>query len=49
MGVPLYVICCSSLAAFNILFFSLVFAILITTCLDVFLFGLILYGNLCAS
>ena len=40
MGVPLYVICCFSLDAFNILSDSLIFVILITGCLGVFLFGL---------
>ena len=47
MGVPLYVICCFSLAAFNILF--LFFGISIAVCLGVVLFGLILFGTLCAS
>ena len=49
MGVPLYVICCFSLIAFNILSLSLIFVILITMCLGMFLFGLILYWTLCAS
>ena len=44
MGVPLYVTCCFSLAAFNIL--SLFFSILIIMCLGVVLFGLILFGTL---
>ena len=35
MGVPLYVIYCISLVAFNILSFSLIFVSLITGCLDV--------------
>ena len=47
--VPLCVICCFSVAAFIILSLSLIFVILITMYLSVFLFGLILYGTLCAS
>ena len=47
MGVPLYVICCFSLVAFNILSLSLTFASLITMCLSVFLLGFILPGTLC--
>ena len=49
MGFPLYVTCCFSLAAFNILSLCLVFASLISMCLDVFLLGFILYGTHCAS
>ena len=49
MGFPLYVTCCFSLAAFNILSLCLVFVSLISTCLGVFLLGFILYGTLCAS
>ena len=49
MGVPLYVICCFSLAVFSILSLSLIFLILIMVCLGVFLFQLILYGTLCAQ
>ena len=45
MGVPLYVTCCFSLAALNILSLSLIFAILITVCLAVIFFGLILSGT----
>ena len=37
MGVPLYVICHFFLAAFNILYLSLIFVSLITMCLSVFL------------
>ena len=48
MGFPLYVTCCFSLAAFNILSLCLVFVSLISMCLGVFLLGLILYGTLCA-
>ena len=48
VGFPLYVICCFSLAAFNILSVCLVFVSLISVCLGVLLFGFILYGTLCA-
>ena len=48
MGFPLYVTCCFSLAAFNILSLCLVFVSLISICLGVFLLGFILYGTLCA-
>ena len=46
IGFPLYVTCCFSLAAFNILSSCLVFASLISMCLGVFLLGFILYGTL---
>ena len=49
MGFPLYVTCCFSLAAFNILSLCLVFVSLISMCLGMFLLGFILYGTLCAS
>ena len=49
MGVPLYVICHFSLAAFNNFSLSLIFASLITMCLGVFLLGFILYGTRCTS
>ena len=49
MGFPLYVSCCFSLAAFNILSLCLVFVSLISMCLGVFLLGFLLYGTLCAS
>ena len=49
MGFHLYVTCCFSLAAFNILSLSLFFVILFTVSLDMFLFGLVLYGTLYAS
>ena len=49
MGFPLYVICHFSLVIFNNFFWSLIFVSLITMCLDVFLFGFILLGTLCAS
>ena len=42
MGVPLYVTCHFSLAAFNNFSLSLIFASLITMCLSVFLLGFIL-------
>ena len=47
MGFPLYVTCCFSLAAFNILSLCLVFVSLISMCLSVFLLGFILCGTLC--
>ena len=46
MEFPLYVSCCFSLAAFNILSLCLVFVSLINMCLGVFLRGFILYGAL---
>ena len=49
MGIPLYVICCFSLVAFNIFSLSLIFVILIAMCHGVFLCGFILYGILRAS
>ena len=49
MRFHLYVTCCFSLTAFNILSFCLVFVSLISVCLDVFLLGFILYGTLCSS
>ena len=49
MGFPLYVTCCFSLCAFNILSWCWVFVSLIRMCLVMFLLGFILYGNLCAS
>ena len=48
MGFPLYVTCCFSLAAFNILSLWLIFGSLISMYLDVFLCWFILYGILCA-
>ena len=47
IGFPLYVTCCCSLAAFNILSLCLVFVSLISMYLGVFLLGFILYGTLC--
>ena len=49
MGIPLYVISCFSLAAFNIFSLYLIFDSLINMCLGMFQFGFILYGTLCAS
>ena len=49
MGFPLYVTCCFSLAAFNILSLRLVFVSLIGMYVGVFLLGFILYGTLYAS
>ena len=49
MGFPLYVTCCFSLAAFNIIYLCLVFVSLISMYLCMFLHGFILYGTLCAS
>ena len=49
MGVPLYVSCHFSLAAFSNFSLSLIFANLFTMCLSVFLLGFILYGTHCAS
>ena len=48
-GIPLYVICCFSLAAFNTFSLCLIFVSLINMCLGVFLFGLLLHGTLWAS
>ena len=49
MGIPFYVICCFSLAAFNIFSLYLISDSLINMCLGMFLFGFVLYGTLCAS
>ena len=49
LGFPLYVTCCFSLVAFNILSLCSVFVSLISMCLGMFLLGFILYGTLCAS
>ena len=49
MGFPLYVTCCFSLAAFDILSFCLVFVSLISMCLGMFLLGFFLCRALCAS
>jgi len=47
MGFPLYVTCCFSLAAFNILSLCLAFVSLIRMHLGVFLLGLSLWDSLC--
>ena len=49
MEITLNVICCFSLAAFNICFLCLIFVSLINMCLAVFHFGFILYRTLWAS
>ena len=49
MGLPLYVTCCFSLAAFNILSLNLIFVSLIDVYLGVFLLGFVLKRTLCAS
>ena len=49
MRIPFYVICCFSLAAFNIFSLYIICDSLINMCLRVFLLGFILYGTLCAS
>ena len=46
MEIPLCVICCFSLAAFNICSLCLIFVNLINMCLVVFHFGFILFGTL---
>ena len=49
MGIPLCVICCFSLAAFNICSLCLIFVNLINMCLGVFCLGFILFGTVCVS
>ena len=49
MGIPLWVICCFSLAAFNIYSLCLIFVDLINMCLGVFHLGFILVGTLWVS
>ena len=49
MGIPLCVICCFSLAAFNICSLCLIFVNLINMCLGVFHLGPILFGALWVS
>ena len=46
MGIPLCVICCFSLTAFNICSLCLIFVNLINMCLGVFHLEFILFGNL---
>ena len=45
MGIPLYVICCFYLVAFNIFSLCLIFVSLINICLGVFHLGFILFGT----
>ena len=49
MGIPLWVICCFSLATFHICSLCLIFANLINMCLGVFCLGFILIGTLWVS
>ena len=49
MGTSLCVICCFSLAAFNIYSLCLIFVNLINMCLGVFCLGFILFGTLWVS
>ena len=49
MGIPLCVICCFSLAAFNIHSLCLIFVNLINMCLGVFCLRFILFGTLWVS
>src|SRR5574337_308978 len=49
MGIPLRVICCFSVAAFNICSLCLLFVNLINMCLGVFCLGFILFGTLWVS
>ena len=49
MGIPLCVICCFSLAAFNICSLCLIFVSLINMCLGMFHLGFILFGTLWVS
>src|SRR5574337_919576 len=49
MGIPFCVICCFSLAAFNICSLCLIFVNLINICLGVFRLGFILFGTLWVS
>ena len=49
MVIPFCVICCFSLAAFNICSLCLIFVSLINMCLGMFHLGFILFGTLCVS
>ena len=49
LGIPSYTIHCPSLVDFKIFYLSLIFVCLITTCLSMFLLGIMLYGTLFAS
>ena len=49
MGIPLCVVCCFSLAAFNICSMCLIFVNLINMCFGVFCLGFTLFGTLWVS
>ena len=49
MGIPLHIIHCFSIAAFNIFSLNLIFISLNNMCLGIFLLEFILYGTLSAS
>ena len=49
MGIPLCIICCFSLVAFNVCSLCLIFVNLINMCLGVFCLGFILFGTLLVS
>ena len=49
MGILFYIICCFSLAVFNIFSLEFMFFSLINMCLSVFHLGFMLYGTLCGS
>ena len=49
MGIPLDIICCFSLSAFNIFSLNLIFVSLIDVYLGVFHLGFVLKRTLCAS
>ena len=49
MGIPVYVICCFTLSAFNKFSLNLFFVSLINMCLGMFLLGFILYVTLSTS
>lgn len=46
IGIPLFIICCIFLVAFNIFSLSLIFLHLINVCLGMFPLGFIIYGTL---
>ena len=49
MGIPLCVVCCFSLAVFNICSLCLIFVNLVNMCLAIFRLGFILFGTLWVS
>ena len=49
MGIPLCIICCFSLAAFNICYLCLIFVNLINMCLGVFSLEYVMFGTLWVS